>query len=116
MKFEVVTANQPFRQVAVIEAPTHAKARQQAAQLGNYIAVPIRETAGQSVRLMEQAPARMELQPAIEAARQLLRASEAFNPDAGDRHHFNAVYPYGLPVDSLEFSSQPRAANPGDWR
>jgi len=104
MKFQVFKLSDPSKVVKTIEATSKPSALARAGcAVGEYGAVPLRETAGQSVRLQEQAQP-LELQSAIEAARQLLRCSEAFNPDAGDVHHFNAVYPYGLPVDSLEGS------------
>ena len=104
MKYQIFDLRTPLKVVKTIEATSKPNALARAGYTnGAYGAVAVRESAGQSVRLQEQAR-RMELQPAIEAARQLLRCSEAFNPGAGDTHHVHATFPYGLPADSLESS------------
>jgi len=104
MKYQIFTLKNPSKVIKTIESTSRQDALARAGCAPSaFGAVPVRESAGQSVQLREQAQP-LELQPAIDAARQLLRCSEAFSPDAGDRHHFNAVWPYGLPVDSLENS------------
>jgi len=106
MKYQIFNINNPLKVVRVVEADSKSNALALSGlangDFGAVPVVPIRE--GQSVRLQEQAPARMELQPVTEAALALLRCSEAFAPDAGDNYHAHAVFPYGLPSDSLESS------------